>query len=87
MAKQPFSENGAERAGVDPTARYGEGRDLRVSGVNERDVRAFIEAWLQRNAHVLQEVVRLEGCKPHTRYGAAVARALSEMDTDPRPDA
>ncbi len=50
------------------------------------NVGTFIEAWLRKNAGVLEEVVRLEGSKPHTRYGAAVARALAYLSTK-RPDA
>ena len=50
-------------------------------------VGAFIEAWLQQNARVLEEAVRLEGAKPHTRYGAALARALAYLSTNRRPDA
>jgi len=86
MAKEPISETEAESAGFDATAP-GEGRDPVVSEMKERDVRTFIEAWLQRNARVLEDVVRQEGSKPHTRYGAALARVLAYLSTNRRPDA
>ncbi len=51
------------------------------------EVRTFSESWLRRNAHIIEAVIRLEGGKPHTCYGAAIARLLADVDTERRPDA
>jgi hypothetical protein len=38
----------------------------------DAEIEAFISDWMQKNTHVLEEIVLLQGDDPTTSYGAAI---------------
>ncbi len=67
------------------------GRDVLTSKAYriamERECRTFSEWWLRENAEVIDHAVWLQGGKPDTPYGAAMARVFADVNTDRRPGA
>lgn len=50
------------------------------------EIRAFVEAWMTDNAHVLYEIMELEAANRGEVYCAALTRFLGEHQTR-KPDA
>lgn len=51
----------------------------------DAEITAFICEWMQKNAHVLEEIVLLQGDDPATKYGEAI-RDHMEAAADWSPD-
>lgn len=49
------------------------------------EIAAFIDDWMQKNTHVLEEIVLLQSDDPTTKYGAAI-RDQMEAAADWLPD-
>ena len=48
----------------------------------DREIEAFVAAWLTANAGVIDEIVALQGDDPTTAYGAAVEAAMATVDVE-----
>lgn len=45
----------------------------------DQEIEAFVSAWFQENAAVVDEVVALQGDNPASAYGAALAAAMATV--------
>jgi hypothetical protein len=52
------------------------------SQLMDKEIDAFVAAWLETNRSVLDEMVALQGDDPSTPYGAAVEAAMSTIDVE-----